>query len=314
TPDPLPHDLIDPDRSLLAQLEEDAINGDDDTYEWLIKEAYHDPDIMSLCHNFRIQIPDNQQEQPPPVLTWEEIERGRAGLSGTSEMPLAPTVAERAFLALARDWQAEVEKAPKASVLPRDVDIRALACLLLAVEWGEEFTGVAREQMEANRVTAAERQHPSWMNELPWRLCQSANIMGPPPERDAVQELTANLDHHKSSIRCWMMEIGWFAFSWLNPVEAAVRLLNNLADTLAGPFMAAGLAARFFDKPESFLAFARSFTPPESFKEQYRDRLKYVEEHGVKAMQAPFWQSEAICRKEIERVILGFQRAGEHRT
>jgi hypothetical protein len=45
-----------------------------------------------------------------------------------------------------------------------------------------------------------------------------------------------------------MMKIGWFAIPWLNPVEAAARLLKNLADTLVGPLMAAGLTARLFDK------------------------------------------------------------------
>jgi len=194
-----------------------------------------------------------------------------------TNLTTAPIVAERAFLTLAREWLAEVEKAPKDCALPRAVDMRALSCLLLAVESGTKFTDIARRQMEINREAAAARLPPSWIDQLPWKLCQSAFLMSP-PQSDAVQELTVNLDHHNSSIRCWMMKIGWRVVPWLNPVEANVRLLKNLADTLAGPFMAAGLAARLFDKEDDFLAFAHTFTPPESFKEQYQNRLKRLEE------------------------------------
>lgn len=103
------------------------------------------------------------------------------------------------------------------------------------------------------------------------------------------------------------MKIGWFAIPWLNPVESAERLLKNLADTLSGPFMAAGLAARLFDKEDDFLSFARTFTPPDSFEEQYQNRLKRMEEYGIQTVQAPFWETEAICRKEIETAGLGFR-------
>jgi len=41
---------------------------------------------------------------------------------------------------------------------------------------------------------------------------------------------------------------------------------KNLTDTLDRS--AAGLAARCFDKEDDFLAFAHTFTPPESFEEQ----------------------------------------------
>jgi len=242
---------------------------------------------------------------PPPRLTWEEIEQGGPGQLDFPGWVTFPIMAERAFLALAREWLAEVEKIAEGYALPRAVDMQALSCLLLAVEWGTEFTSVARDQMEKNRLAAAKRREMSWMDQLSWKLCMASYLMSP-PKSDAVQELTANMDHHNSSIRHWMMELGWLAIPWCNPVEAAVRLLKNLANTLGGPFMAAGLAARFFDKAEEFIAFAWSFTPPDSFEKQYQDRLRYLEEHGILEMQAPFWTTEAICRKGIERAGYGF--------
>lgn len=176
--------------------------------------------------------------------------------------------------------------------LPRRADELGLACLLLAVEWGSEFTNVA-QQMESNRVQAAMRRDVSWMDELSWKLCQCAACEPPLSELDAVQELTANLDHHNSAIRCWMLELGWFTATWLNPVEASVRLLKNLADTLIGPLMAAGLAARLFKDTDSFMAFAHDFQPPATFEDQYADRLRIVEEQGIISCQAPFWRTEA---------------------
>lgn len=278
---------------------------------------------------------DELPPPPPPVMTWEQMEQGQGGLSNITVPPPVPTMAERAFLKLAREWLVEVEKIPKDNALSCAADELALACLLLAVEWGAEFTDVARQQMEVNREAVAARDRASWIDQLPWKLCLAANLASP-PQSDAVEELIANLDHHNSSIRCWMMKLGWMAVPWIkalastsmgiNPVEAAVRLLKNLADTLGGPFMAAGLAARLFDKADGFLSFAKDYARPAQrgedeecrtgMMEQYQDRLKYVEEHGIQAVQAPFWQAEALCRREIEKAGLGFKvrKVGKQRA
>lgn len=327
---------LDPDRPFLEQFERRAL-WDEKCRKWLETEVYTDLELMKEWDPGSVMLAEALARQdgkttkcaeksspppaedefprppPPPIMTWEEIEQEQSGQLDFPALISTPTVAERAFLALAREWQAEVERSPKDSALPRAVDVRALSCLLLAVEWGADFTSVARDQMETNRLAAEGRREMSWMDQLSWNLCLASSLVSP-SQCSAMQELTANLDHHNSSIRCWMMEIGWFAVPWLNPVEAAVRLLKNLADTLAGPFMAAGLAARFFDNADGFLGFARHFKPPDSFAEQYRNRLKYVEEHGIREIQAPFWETEAICRKAIEQAGLGFRKAGEHRT
>ena len=103
------------------------------------------------------------------------------------------------------------------------------------------------------------------------------------------------------------MELGWFAISWLNPVDASMRLLKNVADTLVDVSMAAGLAARLFENPEGFFEFAKTFKPPEGFEDQYQDRLKEIKDRGILAMQGTFWRTEASCRNGIERAILGFR-------
>jgi len=314
----------DPEVSNLTEEEEIEIQElwDSQGYNEMLGPYDHSERWVDLITGHRVAIspaPDPAEDElpPPPIMTWEEIEQGCSGqldLNFPGLIP-SPNVAERTFLVLAREWQAEYEAQPAPKRLTNHMGDLALACLILSVDWGNEFTDVARKQMEINRLTAVAHDHPSWMNELPWELCQSSFLVSP-PQSDAVQKLTVNLDHHNSSIRCWMMEIGWFVVPWLNPAEATTRLLKNLADTLRGQFKAAGLAARLFDKEDDFLAFARSFTPPDSFEEQYQNRLKRMEEFGIQTVQAPFWETEAICRKEIERAGLGFRirKVGKHKT
>lgn len=244
---------------------------------------------------------------PPPVMTWEEEELNHPGQLNFPALATIPTVAERAFLTLSREWLEAVESTPPNCPPPRTSDLQALACLLLAVEWGHKFTNVGTRQMEINQKTAAIRRDLPWMDELIWRLCRSNDNLASPQERDSVQVLTANLDHHNSGVRIWMMEIAWFAVPWMNPVEASVRLLKNLADTLRGVNMAAGLASRFFQQGAAFFEFARNFSPPALFADQYRGRLKEVEQRGIREMQASFWKTEAECRKEIARVCLGLR-------
>ncbi|PIU54208.1 MAG: hypothetical protein COS90_02065 [Deltaproteobacteria bacterium CG07_land_8_20_14_0_80_60_11] len=241
---------------------------------------------------------------PGPDFSWEDLETAKPGQLAL--FTPFPTVAERAFLVLARKWNVDVQAGDRNISLPREVDILALSCLLLAVEWGDKFTDVARHQMESNRGAAAARREPSWYDQLPWELCQVPFMMVSPPETIAVERLTVNLDHHSGSIRCWMMEIGWIARSWLSTPEAIPLLLKNLADTLGGPFNAAGLAAAIVSTEEEFWTLARDFKY-DRFAEQYAHRLKLLEEHGIFDIQAFFWKLEAQCRKVIGDAVLGLR-------
>lgn len=242
-----------------------------------------------------------------PASTWNDHERRMAEQPHLPGLISAPTVAERAFVALAHRWQEEVEHTPKDRALPRATDVLALACLTLSVEWGSEFSEVAADQMEFNRVLAAGWRTVAWADTLPWELCQ-ASFLATPMEAPAVQLLTANLDHGNSSVRTWMMEIGWFVRRWLDPDEASRRLLNNLGSTIFQPFMAAGLAACLFATIDDFLAFARSYAMPRGFLEdQYRGRVEEIKATSILNAQAPFWQLECECRRIIEQASLGLR-------
>lgn len=229
----------------------------------------------------QVRFLEDARAEQPAALNWEEFERGAFGQLALPGVATKPLIAERAFLALGREWANQARNTQEGYPLPRRADELALACLLLTVEWGAESTNVARQQMELVRELAATRRDVSWMDALSWRLCECANCEPPLCDLEAVLELTANLDHHNSSIRQWMMELGWFVADWLNPVEASARLLKNVADTLMGPLMAAGLASRLFEDADSFMAYARDFKPPETFAEQYGDRRRIVEQQGI---------------------------------
>lgn len=123
-------------------------------------------------------------------------------------------LAERAFLVLARKWRERVQVVSSDAMLPQDADTLALSCLTLAVEWGSDFTVQAERQIEANTELLEARERPAWFDQLLWDLCLTSNLPAP-SESEAVERLTANLDYHNSSIRHWMMELGWTAHRWL---------------------------------------------------------------------------------------------------
>lgn len=242
----------------------------------------------------------------PPTTTWEELEDGQAGQLGFPGLSSAsaPTIAERAFVRLAREWHAEASRNPIKHPLPRAVDVLALSCLLLSVEWGHEFSIVARDQIAINRIFAENRGSRSWHDGLSWNLCMDSR-WGYATRGYSLEVLTSNLSHHDSSIRAWMMEIGWFVRSWLDSAEATRRLLKNVADTLLDTGMAFGLAARLFVNADEFMAIAREFVPPSSFEDQYQSRLKFLSDYGILETQAPFWRLECRCRHTIESAVLG---------
>ncbi len=211
-----------------------------------------------------------------------------------------PTSAELAFLELARQWHVEASKTKYAVPLPSSADLRAQSCLLLAVEWGAKFSQNAHDVAVSCSKAVTEGPYARF-DRLPWELCNCA-AAEKPREQTPVEILEENLDHPSSSIRIWMMKLAWLVHPWLNKVEASVRLRRNLADTLAWPSMAAGLAARCYASWEDFLSFAQEYEDVEH-KEQYKIRLQQISEVGELSIQAPFWKLESECRKQIELVL-----------
>lgn len=99
------------------------------------------------------------------------------------------------------------------------------------------------------------------------------------------------------------------------PTTVLPILLKNLANTLGGPFLAAGLAAEVVENHDEFLRVARGFAPPDGFGAQYEDRLETIEEFGIVTIQAPFWKLEAECRHRFDEAALGLRliSPGSHR-
>ena len=217
--------------------------------------------------------------------------------------PKTFTLGECIFLLLARKWYKDIQAINRQGPPPRPLDMLSLACLLLSVEWGRDFTGIARDQMNMNENLAATRG--VWLDQLPWQLCLSS-LKSKPSKSESVKQLTANFAHHNSSVRCWMLEIGWFTRSWLDPSKAMPLLLKNLADTLMGPFMSAGLAAAIFAKEdEDFYEMAQDFDPPSAAKKQYQERIKIIKEQGLIEIQSPFWMLETECWRLISQATFG---------
>jgi hypothetical protein len=227
-----------------------------------------------------------------------------------ASLALAPTLAERVFLGLARQWQAHLEAQAEPRKITPDMDNLALACLLLAVEWGKDFTPGIRAQAMHNRDQVEGHSPIPLLDQLPWNLCLCANSKKPPHKQNAVRELTDHLDHPQSGVRLWCMKVAWFVFPWLDRNDTLPLLLTNVADKLGYVSQAVGLASRFFDTPESFFAFAREFEP-ESYVTQYDQRLVQIKEQGLASYQSYFWEAEAQCRKIIEQACLGTRVTGK---
>ena len=216
----------------------------------------------------------------------------------------SPIPAEHAFLILASRWHELAQAAGTDRMLPSDADILALSCLRLAVEWGSEFTDRVDRQSQVNRVLLEDRGSASWIDQLPWDLCR-ASIQPAPSESGWVELLVESLDHHNSSIRRWMMELGWTAHRWLDPQESNPRLLKNVADTLGFAVLAVGLAAKLSRSDDEFWTQAEDFAPPSGFEDQYQTRLDYAREHSILCTQAAFLTREAECRRIIGEAVFG---------
>ena len=85
------------------------------------------------------------------------------------------------------------------------------------------------------------------------------------PKHDSFDELILNLDHHSSAVRLWMMHLAWVVKKSLYKDEVLPLLLTNVANTLCGPNLAWGLAARYFENDEEFYEYAQNWLPPSKF-------------------------------------------------
>jgi hypothetical protein len=133
----------------------------------------------------------------------------------------------------------------------------------------------------------------AWLDRLPWELA-CASTQTAPGESHAFEQLVANLDHHQSDIRIWMMEMAWCVRNWLRPERALPPLLRNVASKLAGVDLAWGLAAALYADTEALVRAAEAWVP-DDFADQYRDRLSRLKADSFRC-QAELWSLEANCR------------------
>ncbi len=109
---------------------------------------------------------------------------------------------------LAREWHARVSDCLDGGAPPREIDLLALASLLLAVEYGAQFTLVAERQIETNLSLPVPRRAAAWIDQLPWSSARAAKSEASHRHR-AIGYLIANLNHGNSVLRIWTMEVPW---------------------------------------------------------------------------------------------------------
>ena len=223
--------------------------------------------------------------------------KGQVWLPGVPS-PTCTRVADVCLRKLCRKF---LEKCPPPTgiPLPSELDDLTLACLLLAVEWGTHAPETTSADLGACLDRAAGR---FWGDRLPWQLAlefcphNSRGVSG-------LDALTANLDHHNSSIRFWMFEMAWCVRNRLNPVEATARLLKNVADTLAYWDSALGLCRSLFPTDEIFWAMADNYQP-ENLAEQYRDRMSLARKQGLAIFEQRFLRLELRLRRLLDHSAL----------
>lgn len=112
---------------------------------------------------------------------------------------------------------------------------------------------------------------------LPWQLC-FGSLYGFDYAEGTFEYLIGNFTHESSSVREYVMKLGWIVKSDLNIDDCAQPLLRNVANTLGGWDMAAGLCSKLFDNDDMFLEYAKKMTDFGTFQDQYDSRLESIEE------------------------------------
>jgi len=204
---------------------------------------------------------------------------------------------EQAFLSLAKDWHQIALEAGKDGIIPSEADLPSLGCLLLAKERRSSL-GVACKSAIQNNFDLG-KDSPFRMHDgLVWELC-AAGFRKEPTTDAGVTFLTSTLGHSNSALRIWAMRMGWIVREWLSQTTTVPILLKNVADTLGGVEMAAGLAAAFFADSEAFFDKAETFEPPSTFVDQYSERLAQARIVSVDSLQVPFIREENTISKLI---------------
>ena len=232
-----------------------------------------------------------------PNTTSDIDPKGQIWLPGVPS-PTCTRVADVCLRKLCRKF---LDKCPPPTVipLPSELDDLSLACLLLAVGWGSRAPEATSADLAACLDKAAGR---FWGDRLPW--CLALDFCKHNPRGvSGLDDLTANLDHHNSSIRFWMFEMAWCVRTRLNPVEATVRLLKDVADTLGYWDSALGLCRSLYPTDVPFWAMVDNFKP-ENLANQYQDRIALARKEGLPLFAQRFLRLELRLRRLIDQSAL----------
>jgi hypothetical protein len=176
----------------------------------------------------------------------------------------------------------------------------AYACLLVHNSFSPTSDN-AEDSFEAywkikKLIDRLDEDNAFWIVKLPWKLMI--------PTHDSFEELIHNLDHHSSAVRLWMMHLAWIVQKSLYKDAVLPLLLTNVANTLCGPNLAWGLAARYFENDAEFYEYAQNWLPPSKFTEQYMIRVHFYNELGSIKTQATFIENESNCWKRLTFILL----------
>jgi hypothetical protein len=176
----------------------------------------------------------------------------------------------------------------------------AYACLLVHNSFSPTSDN-AEDSFEAywkikKLIDRLDEDNAFWIVKLPWKLMI--------PTHDSFDELILNLDHHSSAVRLWMMHLAWAVKKSLYKDTVLPLLLTNVANTLCGPNLAWGLAARYFESDAEFYEYAQNWLPPSKFTEQYMIRVHFYNELGSIKTQATFIENERNCWKRLTSILL----------
>jgi len=213
----------------------------------------------------------------------------------------APVRSRVGDLCLQRLCRSFCEKCPPftAPTLPVELDDLSLACLLLAVEWGNRSPESTTAALESCLDTVSDR---FWGDKLVWQLALEFCRYNP-KGINGTGTLTVNLGHRDSRIRLWMFELAWCVRAKLKPVVVSRLLLKNVANSLGHWDAALGLSRGLYATDEEFWAAAGAFRPT-GFAEQYDERVALARARGWRLFQQRFEARELRAHRLIEQVAL----------
>lgn len=271
-------------------------------------EEYEDVEVDAE-ENGELEASENRP-QPLPLMTWEEAENGKQGQLNLPAFTEMPTLAERAFILLAREWRKSVQSNEPLTNLQAIREQKTIwACLFLAVRWGQTFTALPAKEVGANQWSCRHKSTYGWLDRHAWDLCEYCLLKTPrssPPIR-VIDQLVAALSHEDSSARKRVFDFVWLAVPKIPAaytVAAVQALLKDVAGTLRWHSHAAALASRFFNTRTCFITYAEQFQPPAEYARQYAERLGKMERR-LADICTPFVEIENQCWQLITETIFG---------